>query len=63
MKKPVSPEVSAYFREIGRKRGLALKEKGGSEYFRKIASMRKTHGRQKKSEDILDGITSTDEQT
>jgi len=48
MNKNISPEVRKYFQEIGRKRGLALKEKYGSDYFKKIAAMRKTHGRQKK---------------
>lgn len=53
MKRNISPEVREYFRQIGRKRGLALKEKYGSEYFRRIASMRKTHGRQKKEEVVF----------
>jgi hypothetical protein len=47
-KKELSPEVRKFFQENGRKRGNALKEKHGSEYFRKISAMRKTHGRQGK---------------
>jgi hypothetical protein len=50
MNKNVPPEVSAFFREIGRKNGKKLLEERGPEYFRKIQSMRKTHGRQKKVE-------------
>lgn len=46
--KNLSPEVQKYFRDIGKKRGEALKAKYGSDYFKKIAAMRKTHGRQKK---------------
>lgn len=45
MKKPITPEVREYFREIGRKRGNALKAKYGSDYFKKIAAKRKTFGR------------------
>ncbi len=42
----VPPEVSTYFREIGRKSGKKLMEERGSEYFSKISKLRKTHGRQ-----------------
>lgn len=49
---PMSPEMKEYFRELGRIRGNKLKEERGSEYFRKIAAMRKTHGRQKKKEEV-----------
>jgi len=45
MKKPITPEVREYFREIGRKRGNALKAKFGSDYFKEIAAKRKTFGR------------------
>lgn len=44
-KKQITPEVREYFREIGRKRGLALKEKYGSDYFKQIAAKRKSFGR------------------
>ena len=44
-KKELSPEVREYFREMGRKRGNALKEKYGSDYFRDLASKRKSFGR------------------
>lgn len=44
-KKDLSPEVREYFRKIGKERGLALKEKYGSDYFRRIAAKRKTFGR------------------
>lgn len=47
-KKALPPEVRKYFQEIGRMRGNALKERYGSEYFRKIAAMRKTFGAQGK---------------
>lgn len=46
MKKDISPEVRKYFQEIGRIQGNRLKEKYGSEYFKKISAMRKVHGRQ-----------------
>lgn len=46
--KNVPPEVSAFFAELGRKNGKKLMEERGSDYFSKIASMRKTHGRQGK---------------
>lgn len=48
-KQPVAPEVRKYFQEIGRRRGNALKAKHGSAYFKKMAAMRKTFGRQKKT--------------
>jgi hypothetical protein len=51
-KREISPEVREYFRQIGRKRGNALKEKYGSDYFKKIAAMRKTHGRQGKGKQV-----------
>lgn len=41
----LKPEVREYFRKIGKKRGDALKEKYGSDYFRKIAAKRKSFGR------------------
>lgn len=44
-KKTLTPEMREYFREIGRVRGNALKEKYGSDYFRQIAAKRKTFGR------------------
>lgn len=44
-KKPLTPEVREYFREIGRKRGNALKEKYGNDYFKNMAAKRKTFGR------------------
>lgn len=43
----LSPEVRSFFAEIGRKNGKKLYKERGSEYFKKIAAMRKTHGRQK----------------
>lgn len=46
----VSPEVSAFFAEIGRKNGKKLFEERGSEYFKAIAAKRKIHGRQKPKE-------------
>lgn len=46
-KRPVPPEVSEFFAEIGRKNGKALFEKRGSEYFKQLAARRKIHGRQK----------------
>lgn len=45
-KKPVSPEVRAYFQELGKKRGEQLKAKYGADYFKRISAMRKTHGNQ-----------------
>lgn len=48
MKKNVPPEVSAWFREIGRKSGRKILAERGPEYFSRIAKMRKTFGRQKK---------------
>lgn len=44
-KREITPEVREYFREIGRKRGNALKEKFGSDYFKQIAAKRKSFGR------------------
>lgn len=44
-KKPITPEVREYLREIGRKRGNALKEKYGSDYFKNMAAKRKSFGR------------------
>lgn len=46
----MSPEMREYFRELGRRRGNALKEKYGSDYFRQIAAKRKTFGAQKKKD-------------
>ena len=43
-KKPLPPEVLAYFQERGRKQGNALKEKYGSEYFSRISKQRETFG-------------------
>lgn len=54
MKKQITPEVREYFREIGRKRGNALKEKYGSDYFKQIAAKRKSFGRKP-----IPGSTST----
>jgi len=50
-KMDLDPSVRAFFAEIGRKNGKALFEKHGSEYFKRIASLRKTHGRQVKPKD------------
>lgn len=47
----MTPELREYYRELGKKRGKKLFEERGPEYFRKIAAMRKTHGRQKKKEE------------
>lgn len=44
-KREITPEVREYFREIGRKRGNALKAKYGSDYFKQIAAKRKSFGR------------------
>ena len=44
-KKPITPEVREYLREIGRKRGNALKDKYGSDYFKNMAAQRKSFGR------------------
>lgn len=44
-KRELTPEVREYFREIGRKRGNALKAKYGSDYFKQIAAKRKSFGR------------------
>lgn len=49
-KKDIPPQVREFFAEIGRKNGTKLFQERGSEYFRKIAGMRKTHGRQKPPE-------------
>lgn len=46
----LSDEVRAYFAEIGRRNGLKLKEKYGSDYFKKISRMRKRYGRLSKKE-------------
>lgn len=50
-KKTLSPEIREFFAEIGRKNGKALYAKHGSEYFKRIAGMRKTHGKQKLKEE------------
>lgn len=47
-KRQLPDEVREFFRENGRKRGNALKEKYGSDYFKQIAAKRKTFGAQKK---------------
>ena len=39
------PEVTEYFRKIGKKRGDSLKEKYGSDYFKQMAAKRKSFGR------------------
>jgi len=44
MNKSLAPEVREYFRELGKKRGEALKARYGSDYFKKISAMRKTFG-------------------
>lgn len=49
-KREITPEVREYFREIGRKRGNALKEKYGSDYFKQIAAKRKSFGRKPTAE-------------
>lgn len=56
-KRKVPPEVSAFFAEIGRENGKKLMEKHGPEYFSRIAGMRKTHGRQKKKEEVIDATS------
>ena len=53
----MSPEVRKFFQDNGRKRGNALKEKFGSDYFRAMAAKRKTHGKQ-----ILKEATATPEE-
>lgn len=50
----MKPEVVEYFREMGRKRGSALRDQYGSEYFKKISSMRKSFGRKKEKGSISD---------
>lgn len=57
-KKDLSPEVREFFRENGRKRGLALKAKYGNDYFKKIAAKRKTFGAQKKKAESQDPASS-----
>lgn len=52
-KKQITPEVREYFREIGRKRGNALKAKFGSDYFKQIAAKRKSFGRKPQSNSIV----------
>lgn len=49
-KMKLTPEVRAYFAEIGRRNGLKLREKYGSDYFKKISRMRKRFGRLSKKE-------------
>lgn len=44
-KRQITPQIREYFQEIGRKRGNALKAKYGSDYFKNMASKRKTFGR------------------
>jgi hypothetical protein len=46
-KKELDPAVRKFFEDIGRKNGNALKARHGSEYFRRISAMRRTHGRQR----------------
>lgn len=53
MSKDVPAEVSAYFRQIGKKSGQKINKEIASglrdkDYFSKISKMRKTFGRQKK---------------
>ena len=50
----IKPEVREYFRELGKRRGLELKNKYGSEYFKKISSMRKRFGRIKEKDSVSD---------
>lgn len=52
MNKDVSPEISEYFRKLGRKSGKKLMAERGSEYFSKISKLRKTFGRQKKVPEV-----------
>jgi hypothetical protein len=46
-KKQTAPEIKAFFAEIGHRNGTKLFKERGSEYFKRIAAMRKVHGRQK----------------
>lgn len=48
-KSSLDPAVRAFFAEIGRKNGKQLFAKYGSDYFRKIASKRKSFGRKPKT--------------
>lgn len=47
--KTVSPEVSEYMRQLGKKSWLKRKHKQGTEYFRDIAVKRHKTKREKKS--------------
>ncbi len=51
-KKNLPPAVQEWYAEIGRKNGKKLMEERGPEYFSRIASMRKKHGRQKPVEEV-----------
>ena len=53
-KRNISPEVRAFFAEIGRQNGKKLFKERGSEYFRNLAAKRKTHGRQKPKEEAVE---------
>jgi hypothetical protein len=57
-KKNLSPEVRAFFAEIGHRNGTKLKQERGSEYFRAIRAQRKNYpkqNREKDSQEALDG--------
>lgn len=47
MDKPISPELSEYFSNLGKKGGQKLFQERGREYYQKIAAMRKKPGRKK----------------
>lgn len=54
-KMPLTPEVRAYFAELGRRSAEKIKAKYGNEYYKKLSAMRKNPGRKPKAkkEDIL----------
>lgn len=47
-KMPVTPEISAYFAELGRRSAKKIKAKYGNDYYKRIAAMRKNPGRKPK---------------
>ena len=40
-KMPLTPEVRAYFAELGRRSAEKIKAKYGNEYYKKLSAMRK----------------------
>lgn len=50
-KKQLSPEVKAFFSEIGHRNGTKLMQERGPEYFREIRKKRKTYPKLKKTEE------------